>query len=72
MNETEAAEKARGKADLDAKEAANKAEFLPLHTAHTLRYKDISYHIKHALLVHEMKNSTRFHSSKSSCIILMG
>ena len=50
----EAAEKAQRKADLDAKEAANKAEFLPLHTTHAFKYKDISYHIKRAVLVSEM------------------
>ena len=40
--ETKPVEKSRGKAVLDAKEVANKAELLPLHTAHALKYKDIS------------------------------
>ena len=39
--ETEAMEKARRKADLDTKEAANKVKFIPLHTVHVLKYKYI-------------------------------
>ena len=49
--ETEAAEKSRRKADLDVKEAANKAELLPLHTAHALKYKDRAEKITRAVLV---------------------
>ena len=52
--DTEAAEKARRKADLDAKEAANKAELIPLHYAHALKYKDRAYRITHDVLVSEM------------------
>ena len=38
---------------MDAKEAANKEELLPLHTAHALRYKDRAYQITRAVLVAE-------------------
>ena len=39
---------------MDTKESANKAEFLPLHTAHALKYKDRADHITRAILVAEM------------------
>ena len=51
--ETEAGEKAQRKAYLDAKEASNKAELLPLHTTHALKYKDRSEQITCAVLVAE-------------------
>ena len=53
-NETEAAEKAQRKADLDAKEAANKAELPPLHTAYAFNYKDRADQITCAALVTEI------------------
>ena len=53
--ETETAEKTRGKANLDAKEAANKAELLPFHTAHELKYKDRAEQITRDLLVADTK-----------------
>ena len=46
-------EKARRKADLDTKEAANKVKFIPLHTVHVLKYKDRADHITRAVLVAE-------------------
>ena len=58
--ETEAAEKSRGKADLDAKEAGNKAEFLPLHTAHALKYKDRAEDITRAVIVSETNKEHKF------------
>ena len=39
---------------MDAKEAAKKAELLPLHTAHALEYKDRAEQITRAVLVAEM------------------
>ena len=36
---------------MDSKEAANKAELLPLHTAHALRYKDRAEQITHDILI---------------------
>ena len=38
---------------MDAKEASNKAELLPLHTTHALKYKDRSEQITCAVLVAE-------------------
>ena len=58
MNETEAAEKARGKADLDAKEAANKSEFLTLHTTYALKYKDRLEQITLSITFSDMNNSS--------------
>ena len=52
-NETEDAEKARRKADLDAKEEVNKTELLPLHTTYALNYKDRAEQITCAVLVAE-------------------
>ena len=52
--ETEAAEKAQRRANLDAKDAANKAELLPLHTVHALKYKDRAEQITCAVLFAEM------------------
>ena len=49
--ETKAAEKLRGKADLDTKEAANKAELPPLHTAHALKYKDRAEQITRSVII---------------------
>ena len=52
--ETEAAEKSRRKADLETKEAANKEELLPLHTAHALRYTVRAQQITRAVLVSDI------------------
>ena len=36
---------------MDAKESANKAEFLPLHTAHALKYKYRSEQITRSVII---------------------
>ena len=52
--ETEAAEKAQRKSDLEAKESANRADLLPLHTAHSLKYKYRAEQITRDVLVAEI------------------
>ena len=52
--ETGAVEKARRKADLDAKEAANKEDLLSIHTAHALKYIYKAEQITHAVIVAEI------------------
>ena len=39
---------------MDTKEAANKAELIPLHTVHALKYKDRSYQITRTVIFSEM------------------
>ena len=49
--DTEAAKKARGQVDLDAKEVANKAELFQIHTAHSLKYIDRADNITRSVIV---------------------
>ena len=53
--DADAAQKAKKKADSVAKEAMEKAELLPLHTAHVLKFEERAGEIERPELVAEMK-----------------